>query len=223
MPIQFRCSRCLDEISVPDGTAGKKTRCPHCQQVQEIPAPQTSVAPAAPQSTSDSPYEAAPCPEEFFRESFSADPSNPFASPSASAQAPNQFSGNMSESVRAGLRQKLLIPAIIQTVMVGLGFLTCVGYGVMGVILLFEPAERDGGLLMLGIYLTWSVLHILGLVGLTGAIRFSSIGWAWAGFIIPIFSFPLLNCCCPLSIFPLGVSVWGMVCLSDPKIRSLFP
>lgn len=227
MPIQFRCNRCLEEIGVPDGTAGKKTRCPHCQQVQEIPAPQTSTAPAPPPTPGlppepDSPYESAVSEAEMDDESFAADPANPFASPSASAKA-NPFGGNMSESVRAAMRQKLLIPAITQTVIVGLGLISCLGFAAMGIILAFEPAERSSGLLMLGFYLAWSLLHVLSLVGLANAFRFHNIAWAWIGFIIPIVSFPLNNCCCLLFVFPIGASIWGMVCLSDPKVRSLFP
>ncbi|MEX0792904.1 MAG: hypothetical protein WD045_07180 [Pirellulaceae bacterium] len=223
MPIQFRCTRCLDEISVPDGTSGKKTRCPHCQEVQEIPTPQTSASSAPGPPRSDSPYESAASQEADFRESFSANPANPFASPSAAAQVPNSFSGQMPETVRAAMRQKLLIPAIIQTVLVGLSLLSSLGFAVVALVMVLEPSDRNSGLIMLAIQLVWSLVHALSLTGLASAIRFKSIGWAWAGFVIPILSFPLGNCCCLLYVIPLSVSIWGMVCLSDPKVRSLFP
>ena len=45
MPIEFRCQACNKLLRVPDGSAGKKAKCPDCQTVIQIPAaspPQSS-------------------------------------------------------------------------------------------------------------------------------------------------------------------------------------
>lgn len=37
MPIEFTCRSCRSLLAVPDGTEGRKTSCPACHSVQEIP------------------------------------------------------------------------------------------------------------------------------------------------------------------------------------------
>jgi phage FluMu protein Com len=43
MPIDFRCARCGKLLRVGDESAGKKSRCPDCGNIQDIP---TSASPA---------------------------------------------------------------------------------------------------------------------------------------------------------------------------------
>lgn len=45
MPIQFSCSQCQKKMKAPDGTEGKKARCPACSAITRIPT--TAVAAAA--------------------------------------------------------------------------------------------------------------------------------------------------------------------------------
>ena len=39
MSITFQCEHCHKEVKAPDGTAGKRGKCPHCQQSCYIPTP----------------------------------------------------------------------------------------------------------------------------------------------------------------------------------------
>ncbi len=47
MPIRFACDACGARIRVPDGSEGRKVRCPKCSSPQHVPA-QASAKPAAP-------------------------------------------------------------------------------------------------------------------------------------------------------------------------------
>ncbi len=47
MPIEFACEECKRVLRVPDGSSGKRSRCPSCQHEQEIPWVATSVKPAS--------------------------------------------------------------------------------------------------------------------------------------------------------------------------------
>ncbi len=38
MPIEFQCTSCNQVVITPDETAGKKGRCPHCNEIQRIPS-----------------------------------------------------------------------------------------------------------------------------------------------------------------------------------------
>ena len=54
MSIQFRCQGCSQSLKVPDGSSGKKVRCPQCETINVIPeglsepAEEASYAPSAP-------------------------------------------------------------------------------------------------------------------------------------------------------------------------------
>jgi hypothetical protein len=53
MPIEFQCNICGTKLRTPDGTAGKKTKCPKCEYVLAIPeTADTSQTPPLPQDTS---------------------------------------------------------------------------------------------------------------------------------------------------------------------------
>ena len=45
MPIKFNCSNCGKGLSVPDSFAGKKARCPGCNEAVGIPASSRDEAP----------------------------------------------------------------------------------------------------------------------------------------------------------------------------------
>jgi len=66
MTIEFRCTQCDKLLRTPDGTEGKKAKCPECGTVLTIPEPGQEVSPAAlepepppppPRQPSDNPYQ----------------------------------------------------------------------------------------------------------------------------------------------------------------------
>ena len=73
MPIEFPCSQCEKTMQAPDGTEGKKARCPACSAITQIPdtavastvpiAKESSLA-ASPLEVSDNPF-AAPSTTDF--------------------------------------------------------------------------------------------------------------------------------------------------------------
>ena len=84
MPIKVSCHSCGGKFNAPDAAAGKKTKCPKCGGVIEIPTPGTetpaeffaSPEPAAPPK--DEVYEAEPVPSGLFDdEDFNLDPPPP--------------------------------------------------------------------------------------------------------------------------------------------------
>ncbi len=88
MPIQFPCSQCQKKMRAPDGTEGKKARCPACSAITLIPS--VAVASAVPAARVASPPPApatAPPPVS----------DNPFATP-----ATTDFSGSMNRRPRSG-------------------------------------------------------------------------------------------------------------------------
>lgn len=55
MPIRFACSNCGARIRVPDGSGGKKTRCPRCGTALRIPEKSIEPPPAAPPAETPTP------------------------------------------------------------------------------------------------------------------------------------------------------------------------
>lgn len=43
MPIEFACTNCTRQVRVPDGSEGKKCKCPECQTILTIPKIQETV------------------------------------------------------------------------------------------------------------------------------------------------------------------------------------
>jgi len=41
MPIEFACSSCSKQVRVPDGSEGKKCKCPECQTILNVPKAET--------------------------------------------------------------------------------------------------------------------------------------------------------------------------------------
>jgi hypothetical protein len=64
--ITFMCIHCNEELSVPDNTAGKKGKCPHCGQIVQIPTASTVPEESAPagEGTREEPDFASPVPRE---------------------------------------------------------------------------------------------------------------------------------------------------------------
>lgn len=115
MPIQFHCGGCQYLLQVPDDAAGKKARCPRCQNVADVPLASTA-SPESPREndpssgmstrpSDDDPYRLAPeavSPAPPWATSKPLGPlptkpassSNPYQSPAYSYQEP-QFGVNV--------------------------------------------------------------------------------------------------------------------------------
>src|SRR5690554_4173576 len=116
MPINFACSNCQRTIRVPDGTEGKKTKCPRCEHVQ--PIPETSeVALPADDPPADVPWEGDAASQATPAKDLG--PSNPFgdasagANPYASPPTTDPYGPPSGKPVsRESARQALMGPAI---------------------------------------------------------------------------------------------------------------
>lgn len=235
MSFHFECTRCREEIKVPEGTGGKKTRCPHCQAVIQIPVPQAAEPPRNPsrQPLSEQPRErvskssspSSPMrsavgdntPRDPHGESFrELETENPYAAPSFQ---PNESGtpDSFAEQRLAEARQKLLIPSVIALIVITGSVLT-VGLLVLGGVILVVDGEVDGVqtlLIMLGLL----ALQMPALTGVLSATFRWSYTLAWAGFICSLI--PCTNACAG-TVFPIAVGIWGMVALSDPAVRKQF-
>jgi hypothetical protein len=98
MPIEFPCPQCGRTLRTPDGSAGKRAKCPSCETVTSIPEASGSDFPAASGVAGDNPF--AGLSDEGrsagnpFAESASRptpggfdDPTNPYASPQTGSYA----------------------------------------------------------------------------------------------------------------------------------------
>lgn len=93
MAIEFNCPECQGRLRTPDGTSGKKARCPNCSEVVLIPDPGVGGAahtpedppPAGPPPVGGT-AETTPSPtaEDF---GFEPPPTNPYAAPEFDASA----------------------------------------------------------------------------------------------------------------------------------------
>jgi phage FluMu protein Com len=108
MPIEFQCAQCSKVLRVPDGSAGKKAKCPSCAAIVEVPAAtaqptddEYKVAPLGQPSSpapDPNPFADAKGSSPFAEKSF--DPKNPYASPSYSSVTKPGLSG--SDEFRTG-------------------------------------------------------------------------------------------------------------------------
>jgi len=243
MPFQFECTRCREQIKVPDGTGGKKTRCPHCQAVIQIPMPPIAepprIAPRPPLSepqpeqaleSSPSPssrqpvHRAEPKPAvgeisqrnpfgETFRE---PETENPYAPPSFKPMG-GGTSGGFAERQLAEARQKLLVPSVIALV-VSTGSALMFGMLVfVGVVMVIDG--DDEGVETLLILLGLLGLQLPAFVGVLSATFRWNYALAWVGFVCSLI--PCTNICAG-TLLPMIVAIWGMVALSDPAVRRQF-
>ncbi|RCS52986.1 hypothetical protein DTL42_09235 [Bremerella cremea] len=213
MPISFRCSRCQTPIRVPDGTEGKKTQCPSCQEIQSIPT--AIVAPLAdepsPSPVSANPYADQPDP-------FGAPANNPYSSP-------NLYPSHLS---REAARNKLMPPAICVIVAIGLGVM------LHALNLILASLDLQGWLeankidneeeqvwFLIGLYGINPLIILFSLViiaAMTRAIAVRNYGFVLAGFIMGMIPCTAGCGCIPAIAF----CIWGIVVLSSPSVSAAF-
>lgn len=219
MPIRFQCAVCKHGIKVPDGAEGKRTRCPKCQALQQVPGAEE---------------------DEFrLKEPLDPDPPRkrpepkpapiPLASPEALEEwdepEPNEFFAdpNAPELIeaRSEAAQKMKVPALAAIGTLGVGLLATLAYFFYIVATILSQEEVPGGMGQQVFLLAWTVcamtLQGFGFFGLKQAHDLGNYGLAWAGFAVA--GLPCSNLCCILSA---PFCVWGMVLLADDSIQRHF-
>lgn len=239
MPIDFPCSSCHQTVRVPDGTEGKKTKCPKCQQIQVIPGKDPLGSPTAPTPppasqppakkdsvwddlTRESPESASQPSSNPFSDGpdpFGAPSDNPYLSPapSSSSYAPRTAS-------RDEARSKLMGPAIGILVSNGLGLVFVGLAAVVTVIDLMDGGfnANRGGPEVLVVSLIQLVIPLLfTIVTITAMIRALSVrnyGLVMTGFILSITPCSGGICC----LIGMAFGIWGIVVMNDDSVKAAF-
>lgn len=203
MPIEFDCPVCKNAVRVPDGSQGKRTRCPKCQAVMQIPGPQEETFAASPESPSQ-------------RNEPWGDSQNPFGSPAA-PQAPWG-----SRDLKRNAKERLAVPVIGGLTLTALGLVSMfVVYGIIGALLLIPDLDFEIDEFELITQLVSAVVSVLmmivTLIGLNSARKLENYGLAWVGFILA--AIPCTSFCCFVS---LPLAIWGMVVLADEDVKRAF-
>lgn len=220
---------------MPEGTEGKKTRCPHCQSVIEIPAAGSSPverpteqrsftpAPGGFGERGESPRSEStvnPFGESGTRSPLPEDPqaNNPYAS--GRPDVPwSVNSESFSERRRADARQKLMIPAAISLALLVVGMALCLLVVVAGLVVVGAGEADDEDISLLIVFVVTLALQIPTLIGLLSAtIRWNYV-LAWMGFICALI--PCTNAC-SFTLLPIGIAIWGIVVMTDPAVRQQF-
>ena len=89
MPIQFSCSQCQKMMKAPDGTEGKKARCPACSAITQIPAAAAAVPVA--QAVRPTPAPAMDFPPAVSDNPFAAPATTDFSEPAGQHRQPSSY------------------------------------------------------------------------------------------------------------------------------------
>lgn len=221
MPIEFRCTNCHRRLRTPDGTAGKRTKCPECGTALTIPAGETEAPPPSPPETQPGP-EAAAAANPY------AVAANPYAAPTV---PPPAAPGEPWADLRAYAAAKVKGPAIGLIVAAGLGLaaelLTIAMAGIqiaasVGV----GNAAFDGPQLMLALQGAFAIIDVLILVGALKMMRLESYGLAMTASILAMIPHTCGGCCLafglPQWFLGLAFGIWSVVVLSDAHVRNAF-
>lgn len=96
MSIRFTCSQCSNFLSVPDEHAGKKARCPTCQEINTIPVATATLA--------ANPDDSLPAP------SAEIPPANPYAKPMEPNPADSPYASPLPHAAQFGMPGGYLLP-----------------------------------------------------------------------------------------------------------------
>lgn len=145
MPIEFNCSACSKLLRVPEGSAGKKAKCPGCQTVLQIPysPAQTNIFDEAGAMDDEIP-ELEP-PIDRVADPFSSEA--PFGQPPSNNpfESPGMASSYQSTSRRAERSGWVTSVAVINFVFGGLQIL-CGGFILIGASFIAKAAQQDPNL-----------------------------------------------------------------------------
>ena len=209
MPIEFRCNECDHLLRTPDEAAGKKARCPSCQNIQDVPGGQTPLAetpasnPLPPVAAPTQPPVANPVSTQS--NPFAGAPSNPYATPT----------GENAPARELALR-RARPPAIILLVFTILSILF---YGLALIGLAMEVAEigwddeNTAGVVMVAVSTLFGLFVIAGAIQM---IQLKSHGLAMVAMALAIAPITCQFC------VTLPFAIWGMVVLLDANVKSEF-
>ncbi|MEW4455476.1 hypothetical protein AB1L30_22595 [Bremerella sp. JC817] len=241
MSIDFSCSKCQRTIRVPDGTEGKKTKCPQCQEIQVIPnAPAGGLPPASPpkpepsSEKSDSLWDSlssekdksptgGAAPSNPFGETndpFGPPARNPYASPSSHSHAYGQQA-----ATRSAARAQLIGPAIGVLVSTVLGLLLNIVWWIASMMQvendagINDPEERVGVYVVLCIMFGLpTLLSLFTCVAMVRAMQVRTYGLVMCGFVLSLTPFSG-GCGC---ILAMAFGIWGIVVMCNESVKAAF-
>lgn len=242
MSIDFPCSSCRQTVRVPDGTEGKKTKCPKCQEVQVIPDKNSFGSSAAPAPKPTPPPEQ-PKKEESIWDGLGAesepsspsssnpfgDQPDPFGPPADNPYlSPTQSSSSSYSSrpvSRAEARSKLMGPAIGVLVTTVLGLISQIFFMVAILTDISNDADLNDGedlfaliIVMLFMFGLPILLSIFTIGTMARAFYVKSYGLVMAGFIVALTPFSG-GCTCLITFL---FSIWGLVIMNDDSVKAAF-
>lgn len=250
MSIDFPCSQCHRTIRVPDGSEGKKTKCPKCDEVQRIPGTETDAMggessgsgfPAGGEAEWDNPAAGSagsagtvgpgglhpPDPHAQPGNPFgdSPDTSNPFASPAAAAAnvaRASQVSRDAAKATLMGPAIATIVVSVLSWLLFGASFLVQLFVGMTD--MLEQPGMEDPAAraVLYGIFLGMPVVMTICTV-ITVAAMTRAMAVRNYGFVMAGFILPMIpvsTCYC--CVLALPFSIWGIVVLCDDSVKAAF-
>jgi len=227
MPIRFHCETCRRSLCVPDGSEGKKTRCPECYSIVRIPfsgnvALQTVESPQDTIEETEDPLGITGKNESRWDIPEPEPPSaNPFADPPAGQTGPQALKPSSDQPSDLARKQQAL--KTIATILIVFAVFMLVGtlLWVITRIMVFadNPTGDPRSLGSLAGVVTIFVVQMVTIVALNEARKMGNYTTARTGMILAII--PLSNPAACL-IVPLGLAIWGMSILADAEVRDAF-
>lgn len=236
MPISFSCSNCQSTIRVPDGSEGKKTRCPKCEEIQQIP--DQSESPPSPSnfggSSSGSESDAlwasldsgTTSNEPSSRSNPFGDGPDPYGAPAHNPYAsPAIYANHVS---RKSARIKLLGPVtgVLIITFLGLGYLAfsyVIQINQIDILMaqngIKTPPQRNA--FLAGFYGFYLVIFFFGFITIASMIRafwVRNYGLVMTGFVLAMM--PCSSFCFCVGGIPFAI--WGIVILLDETVKSAF-
>lgn len=247
MSIDFPCSNCQQTVRVPDGTEGKKTKCPKCEQVQVIPDKNSFGSSPTPSSTpkpTPTPPPQQPPQQESIWDGLGADPqpkapapsSNPFGDTPDDPFGPPSNNPYLSPSqpstprtpqpaTREQARSKLIGPAIGVLICNFLGLLLLAVWAFATIIELQKDNDINDTPEIVGASVALFIMFglpglmtLLCMVAMVRAIAVRNYALVMTGFILALT--PLGGACgCVLGML---FAIWGLVMMNDEQVKAAF-
>lgn len=229
MPISFQCETCRRSVCVPDGSEGKKTRCPECYSIVRIPFSGNTTLLKVPEKPEfatpevEDPLGITGKTESRWDQPTQPQPSpNPFAETAESPPPPSPPPElNRADDVQAVRHQTQLTN--LATILMALGGIFLVG---MLVTLFFEITSYvdrpiPGLQTIFGMAMTTVVcfIQLATIMALNEARMLRKYTTACVGMAMAIIPF-----CNPATclVFPLGLAVWGLILILRRDVRAAF-